>query len=151
MESGISLVPITQNADDHRNFDLIGEGGITLTNTLVYYEMTGYKPPWISYFAQSKNGQLIGSGAFKGAPKDGTVEIAYQVFKKYQNQGFGTQICAALTRLAFAEAPEINILACTLPENNYSTRILEKNGFYFAKAIEDPEEGLIWQWLKRNI
>jgi RimJ/RimL family protein N-acetyltransferase len=75
---------------------------------------------------------LVGSAAFKGKPKEGRVEIAYGVFPHYQNQGIGTEICGQLVLLALETDPTVIVTARTLPEENYSTRILRKNNFAFG-------------------
>ena len=53
---------------------------------------------------------------------------------------------AALVEIAEAEgaAP----IAHTLPEENASNRALRRNGFVYAGEVDDPEDGLIWRWVK---
>ena len=38
------------------------------------------------------------------------------------------------------------VRAYTLPEENASTRILEKCGFRYRGAVNHAEDGLIWLW-----
>jgi hypothetical protein len=40
----------------------------------------------------------------------------------------------------------LRIIAKTLPEENYSTRILIKNGFEWMKLAIDTEDGEVWEW-----
>ncbi len=34
-----------------------------------------------------------------------------------------------------------------IEENNFSTRILQKNGFIFSATVNDPEDGDVWEWI----
>lgn len=110
-----------------------------------FYQRVGFNPPWIGYFAEHDH-EFIGCGGFKGKPKDGKVEIAYGTFKKYEGQGFGTEICRQLVLLAMNTDPDIMIIARTLPENNASVGILQRNGFEFTGTVFDEEDGNVWEW-----
>ena len=110
-----------------------------------YYDMIGYYPPWIGYFVES-DGVLKGSCGFKGAPFKGRVEIAYGTFSQFRNQGIGTAICRKLVEVALATDPSVLVAARTLPEKNYSARILEKNGFVWAGMVYDDDDGDVWEW-----
>jgi [ribosomal protein S5]-alanine N-acetyltransferase len=37
-------------------------------------------------------------------------------------------------------------MARTLMEENYSTRILRKNGFECLGIVNDPDDGDVWEW-----
>jgi hypothetical protein len=37
-------------------------------------------------------------------------------------------------------------MARTLPEKNFSTRILEKNAFKFMATVNDLDDGEVWEW-----
>ncbi|HMQ07347.1 MAG TPA: GNAT family protein [Saprospiraceae bacterium] len=117
----------------------------TIYLTLDFYKKIGFKPPWICYYAK-QNDNLVGSAGFKGPPMNGTVEIAYGTFEKYRNQGIGAEICKKLVDLSLKTNPSIRITARTLPEKNFSTRILEKNNFEFVGIVNDPEDGDVWEW-----
>jgi hypothetical protein len=41
----------------------------------------------------------------------------------------------------------VKITARTLPQRNFSTKILEKNEFEFAGIVNDPEDGDVWEWV----
>lgn len=110
-----------------------------------FYRRVGFSPPWICYYAK-ENGELVGSAAFKGRPINNTVEIAYGTFEKFQRKGIGTKICKQLVELSLASDPSVRITARTLPKNNYSTKILEKNNFVLVGAVNDPEDGEVWEW-----
>jgi len=90
---------------------------------------------------------VIGNAAFVGPPdKDGDVEIAYAIVPTFEGRGYATQAAGALTEFALADKRVAIVHAHTLPENNSSTRVLEKNGFTFAGEVHHPEDGLIWRW-----
>ena len=110
-----------------------------------YYAIVGYQPPWICYFAKS-NDHIVGVGAFKGAPRDKKVEIAYSTFEPYRKRGYGFAICKALVDLAFHAEEGIEVIARTLKEQNESTGILIRNGFVFSGEVEDPDDGAVWEW-----
>lgn len=110
-----------------------------------FYKRVGFNPPWICYYAE-ENGELIGSAAFKGRPVNSTVEIAYGTFENHRQKGIGTKICRQLVELSLANDPSVRITARTLPEHNYSTKILEKNKFILLGMVNDPEDGDVWEW-----
>ena len=95
-------------------------------------------PPWICYYVE-ENGDLIGSAAFKGRPINNTVEISYGTMENHRQQGVGTRICKQLVELSLATDASVRITARTLPEKNYSTRILEKNNFVLLGFVTDPK------------
>lgn len=119
--------------------------GMNIKMQVEYYSKVGFRPPWIGYLAKAE-GLPVGLGAFKGPPASGQVEIAYFTFPEKERQGVGTGICRALVEKARAQAPRVEVTARTLPEKNASTRILEKNGFRFVSAVQDPDDGEVWEW-----
>jgi RimJ/RimL family protein N-acetyltransferase len=94
-------------------------------------------------------GRLIGGSQprFKGAPHNGTVEIAYGTFEPYRKQGIATVICKLLVELSLRTDPSVKITARTLPEHNFSTKVLQKNGFECSGIVNDPEDGDVWEWV----
>ncbi|MEP7375079.1 MAG: GNAT family protein [Chitinophagaceae bacterium] len=120
--------------------------GETIYMTLDFYKKVGFVPPWISYCVK-QNDELVGAAAFKGQPINGMAEIAYGTFEKFQRQGVGTAICKQLVELSLKTDSSVKITARTLPEKNFSTRILEKNNFYFNGIVNDPEDGDVWEWV----
>ncbi len=117
----------------------------SLGMTLNFYRSVGFSPPWIGYYAMKEN-QVVGCAAFKGRPIDNKVEIAYATFEMHQGQGVGTEICKLLVHLSLTTDPKVRILARTLPEKNFSTRILEKNSFKFIGMVNDQDDGDVWEW-----
>jgi len=110
------------------------------------YLKVGYEKPWTGYFAMSDNNEIVGVAGFKGKPKNGKVEISYGTFKNYRRQGIGTMLCHQLVSLALQQNKKIGITARTLPENNASTKILEKNRFNFSALVWDEDDGNVWEW-----
>jgi RimJ/RimL family protein N-acetyltransferase len=110
-----------------------------------FYSKIGFHPPWVGYLAKA-DGLPVGMGAFKGRPVNNKVEIAYFTFPEYEGKGIGTEICKGLVQTALAKDDKVEITARTLPEKNPSTRILSRNGFVFSSAVQDPEDGEVWEW-----
>ena len=100
-----------------------------LNNQMVdFYASEGFHAPWIGY-ASLIDGQIVGGGAFKSAPVNGQVEIAYYTLPELENQGYATATAQALIDLAIQTDEELTIVAQTLPETNASNHLLQKLGF----------------------
>lgn len=109
------------------------------------YRRSGFHPPWVAYLVIDK-GRCVGTCAFKGAPRENRVEIAYFTFPQYEGQGLATQMAEALVDIARAQIPGITVTAQTLREENASTHILAKLGFQRVGTVENEEAGLVWEW-----
>jgi len=142
----MELIPIKERLDENEEFINNPLCQESIYMTIDFYRKVGFVPPWIGYYAK-QNDDLVGSGGFKGQPINGTVEIAYGTHEKYRKQGIGTAICQQLVDLSLKTDPSIKITARTLPEKNFSTRILEKNNFIFIGTVIDPEDGEVWEWV----
>lgn len=111
-----------------------------------YYPKIGFNLPWVGYFV--KQGELIiGCCAFTGQPVENKIEISYWTFKAFEGLGVASFACKTLISIAKATDSKLLITAKTAPENNASTRILEKNGFAFSKIVQDHEIGDAWEWI----
>ena len=110
-----------------------------------YYPKIGFQLPWVGYFA-ILNGEVLGTGGFKGAPKNNTVEIAYGVVPEKEGKGYATQICRRLTQMALEHDNSLRVTARTLMEENASTSILKKCNYTFVGVVDDPEDGQVWEW-----
>jgi [ribosomal protein S5]-alanine N-acetyltransferase len=93
---------------------------------------------------------LIGNCGYKGRPKDGMVEIGYEVARLYREQGFATEIGTALIENAFSDSNVNTVQAHTLAEENASVKVLRKCGFQFVEEKNDPEDGKIWKWILKK-
>lgn len=109
------------------------------------YRRSGFHPPWVAYLVVDKR-RCVGTCAFKGAPRENRVEIAYFTFPEYEGKGLATQMAEALVDIARAQIPAITVTAQTLAEENASTHILAKLGFKRVGTAEDDEAGLVWEW-----
>jgi [ribosomal protein S5]-alanine N-acetyltransferase len=98
--------------------------------------------------APVRNGEppeLVGWGGFKGAPKEGIVELGYAIAPDRRGRGLATAAAEAMVAEAFDD-PEVSaVIAHTLPERNASNRVLEKVGFHLdGEAAEDGER--VWRF-----
>ena len=141
----IELLPIKELLRDNGEFHDNPDCQDSLQMSLLFYAKVGYRIPWIGYYVRM-NGKLVGSAGFKGRPIDNKVEIAYGTFPSFQKMGVGTEICRQLVQLARATDPSVRIMARTLMEENYSARILRKNGFKWLGVVMDPDDGEVWEW-----
>jgi [ribosomal protein S5]-alanine N-acetyltransferase len=142
----MQLIPIKEKPGENEGFINNPLCGESIFMTLDFYKKVGFVPPWIGYYAEETGG-LVGSAGFKGQPVNETIEIAYGVFEKYRRQGVGAKICKLLVDLSLKTDPSVRITARTLPEENFSVKILRKNNFIFTGTVNDPEDGEVWEWL----
>ena len=93
------------------------------------------------------SGLVVGSCAFKGPPlEDGTVEIAYYTFGRYEGRGYAKGMARALISVALSSRLLRRVIAHTLPKRNPSPSALRRAGMSFVGEIRDPEDGLVWRW-----
>jgi ribosomal-protein-alanine N-acetyltransferase len=89
---------------------------------------------------------LVGWGGFKGPPRDGVVELGYEIAPGWAGRGLATAAVRALLREAFA-APEVQtVIAHTLAEPGASARVLEKTGFVLQGEVPEEEVGTAWRF-----
>ncbi len=120
-----------------------------LTLTLTLYELEGFLPPWLAYVALA--GDLpVGTCAFKSAPRDGEVEIAYFTFPAFEGRGVASWMAQRLVSIAHEHEARPEIFAQTLPKPSPSTAILQKLGFIHRDSLLHPEDGLVWEWRQRK-
>lgn len=113
--------------------------------TATHFEKVEYQPPWVGYLAFDGE-TCVGTCAFKSAPKDGAVEIAYATFDEFRDRGYATMMVEGLIEVASAADPNVAITAQTLTGNNASTRVLTKAGFVRVGDVMHPEDGLVSEW-----
>ena len=146
MTDAMELLPIKETIEENKDFVNNPACQETIYMTIDFYKKVGYAPPWICYYVKQNN-DLVGSAGIKGKPVNGTIEIAYGTIEKHRNRGVGTAICKLLVDLATKTDPLVRITARTLPKENFSTRILQKNNFILMGTVNDPEDGEVWEWL----
>ncbi len=98
------------------------------------------------FFVTDEPHELVGWGGFKGAPKDGVVELGYEIAESRRGRGFATEVTRAMVAEAFADPEVTTVVAHTLPEHNASNRVLEKVGFRFDAAVEEDGE-TVWRFV----
>jgi ribosomal-protein-alanine N-acetyltransferase len=141
----MDLLPVKEHLEDNKEFTDNPDCQDSILMAVGFYKKVGFNMPWICYYVQSE-GRLVGCAGYKGKPVNGRIEIAYGVFPQYMNRGIGTQIAKALVELSLKTDPSIIIPAKTLPEENYSAKILRKNNFKLLVAVIDEEDGEVWDW-----
>jgi [ribosomal protein S5]-alanine N-acetyltransferase len=109
------------------------------------YAAGGYRPPWTGYVAV-EDGHCVGACAFKSAPDNGRVEIAYFTFPENEGRGVASRMTRLLIKIAREQDNGLVIAAQTLPEESASTSVLRRNGFAFTTEVEHPEDGIVWEW-----
>ena len=93
------------------------------------------------FFVTDDPHELVGWGGFKGAPRDGVIEIGYEIARARQGRG----LASAAIRVLLAEAFADERVAHTLAHRNASNRVLQKAGFeYDGDAEEDGEK--VWRY-----
>ena len=104
--------------------------------------------PWLAYLAADPaRGMVVGTCAFKNLPDASRhAEIAYFTFPEFEGKGYATAMASALIALARDAAPDVRVIAHTLPEVNASGSVLGKVGMRRTGEVIDPEDGLVWRW-----
>ena len=116
-----------------------------LASTAKLYRDAGFEPPWVSYVAVEDE-SCVGICAFKSAPHNNRVEIAYFTFPGHEGKGIATRMAKSLIEIALSVAPRLLVTAQTLAGENASTAVLRKLGFQMARELDDPEDGKLWDW-----
>ena len=97
------------------------------------------------FFVAGDPPELVGWGGFKGPPRDGIVELGYEIAESRWGRGLATAATRAMLAEAFADDEVTLVIAHTLPERNASNRVLEKAGFvYDGEAREGGE--VVWRF-----
>ena len=141
----IRLVPITEAGAAAESIELPPAASEILPVTAALYRSSGFVSPWIGYLAVH-DGSTVGTCAFKSAPVNGRVEIAYYTFPGFEGRGIATEMAKRLVAIARTERPGIVVTAQTLPVRNASNKILESLGFTLAGHAVDAEVGDVWEW-----
>jgi [ribosomal protein S5]-alanine N-acetyltransferase len=100
------------------------------------------------FFVAGDPPELVGWGGFKGPPRDGVVELGYEIAESRQGRGLATEATRAMVAEAFADERVTAVIAHTLPERNASNRVLEKAGFAFEEESREGGE-VVWRYSRR--
>ncbi len=107
---------------------------------------------WVHLIVYKPDNILVGSCGYKGEPDaEGSVEIGYEVRATHQHKGIATEAAQGLVSHAFAHTEVKKVIAHTLPEENYSTKLLQKVGFTRTGDFNDPDDGLVWRWELKKV
>ncbi|MDQ3156576.1 MAG: GNAT family N-acetyltransferase [Actinomycetota bacterium] len=101
---------------------------------------------WTCLFTDRESGRVLGSGGYKGPPRDGIVEIGYEVAPQYRARGIATDAAGLLIERAFAVREISAVDAHTLAGTNASTTVLARWGFRRIGELDDPGHGPITHW-----
>jgi RimJ/RimL family protein N-acetyltransferase len=132
----------------------VAPGWVTFRQALTHTRDARAKDPggaeWgTRFFAAGDPPELIGWGGFKGPPREGVVEVGYEVAESHRGRGLATEAVAAMLDHAFAEPGVTAAIAHTLPEHNASTRVLEKSGFQHDAVCEEDGQR-VWRWRRER-
>lgn len=102
---------------------------------------------WLAYLPVLKESNaLAGSCGYKGNPKDGMVEIGYEIAEQFRGQGLATELVKALVEQALLSKDVTYVQAHTLAAENESGSVLKNCGMQKMEELEDPDDGKIWRW-----
>ncbi len=141
----MKLVAILENGELEEQYQIDDFVTEVCKATSEMYSESGFVRPWIGYLAVEEK-TVVGTCAFKSKPVNDRVEIAYFTFPGNENRGLATEMAKQLVATGKKEHPKLTIFAQTLPENNASTKILEKLQFKKARTINHPKDGDVWEW-----
>ncbi len=141
----LNLEPIKHNEDKTKEIYASEDCQTLLSMWEEFYPNIGFNLPWVGYFVKHNN-KIIGSCALIKKPGDKKVEISYWTFKEREGKGIASWACKELIAIARKADANSIITAKTAPENNASTKILQKNGFVFLGVVQDHEIGDAWEW-----
>jgi [ribosomal protein S5]-alanine N-acetyltransferase len=139
----LDLLPITMDSTSGLSEHSSETARQVMSAVLDMYPSEGPVWPWVGYLAKEGD-NIVGTCAFKSAPVDGEVEIAYFTFPGNEGRGVAYAMAMQLRQLA-AEAGVI-VKAQTLPAHGASTRILRKMGLVITGSVAHPTDGEVWEW-----
>jgi RimJ/RimL family protein N-acetyltransferase len=100
----------------------------------------------VRLFLLEDSGTVVGWGGFKGPPRDGVVELGYEIADRWSGRGLATEAVRAMVREAFAAAEVRAVVAHTMVGPGASVRVLEKAGFVNEGEVPDEGVGRAWRF-----
>jgi ribosomal-protein-alanine N-acetyltransferase len=97
------------------------------------------------FFVTEDPPELVGWGGFKGPPRDGVVELGYEIAEGRRGRGLATAATRAMVAEAFADERVTAVIAHTLAEPNASNRVLENVGFRRDGMAEEQGQP-VWRY-----
>lgn len=114
-----------------------------LPNTLKELNRDPSYGQWSGMIVHVSDAIVIGSMGFKSPPDElATVEIGYDIVKKYQGQGYATEMARGLIDWAFHQPNVCRVIAECLVSNVPSIRVLEKVGM---KRVSQSKNMIHWE------
>ena len=93
------------------------------------------------FVSRADGEKYIGMGALSRNDEYDAVAIEYMLLPKFWRQGYGTELAGLLVTMAAGQRAKTGIIAITDPANEFSQRILLKNGFTFVKEFVNCDGG----------
>lgn len=141
----IELHPIRLNEPRSLDPDLLA----ICEGTKALYSRVGYAPPWIGYLAKFEN-EVVGTCAFKSAPRAGKVEIVFVTLPQFEGRGFATAMARRLVEIAHRADATLMVSGQTEIANPASGRVLQKLGFQPVGRLMHPVDGEVMNWVLEN-
>ncbi len=98
------------------------------------------------FFVAGDPPALVGWGGFKGPPKQGVVELGYEIAESQWGRGLATDAVQAMLTEAFADETVTSVIAHTLAQPNASNHVLEKSGFRYDAEVADGSN-VVWRFV----
>jgi [ribosomal protein S5]-alanine N-acetyltransferase len=106
---------------------------------------------WYTYLPIYKTeNTVVGTCGYLSPPKDGIVEIGYEVSEAYRSRGLATELAQLLTLNALKNKEIKMVTAHTIAEINHSSRILLKLGYERTREFMSEEDGMVWRWERKR-
>lgn len=96
-------------------------------------------------FVLSHPRTLVGWGGFKGAPRNATVELGYEIAPAWRGRGLAGAAVREMLDEAWADPGVRSVVAHTLPAPGPSVRVLERAGFVLEGPVADEQVGTAWR------
>jgi RimJ/RimL family protein N-acetyltransferase len=107
-------------------------------------EATWWTSPFVFIAADAH--EVVGSGAFKAEPCDGSIELGYGIAPSRRGLGYATAGVEQMLRLVFVHSEIDVVRAETAVDNVASRRVVEKAGFRLAGRRLSEEDGMVDCW-----
>jgi ribosomal-protein-alanine N-acetyltransferase len=96
--------------------------------------------PWLAIERESAT--LVGGAGFHGPPREGAIEIGFDVVPEFRNRGYASEVARALVEWGLAREDVTRVVAGCDPGNAPSRRVLEKIGMRVTDS--PPGEAIRW-------
>jgi [ribosomal protein S5]-alanine N-acetyltransferase len=118
---------------------------------LKHLEANPLEPAWGGIMIERASGTAIGQMGCKSPPNSsGEVEIGYGVNPAFQGQGYASELVTAFTTWLLERKSVTCVRAETVMDNLTSMRVLEKSGFVRTGTRDDPKDGALILWERRE-